>query len=200
MHNGFVRVDNEKMSKSLGNFFTIREVLAKYDAEVVRFFILRAHYRSPLNYSDSHLDDARHALTRLYSALREVAPDTQPLDWQEDHAQRFQAAMNDDFNTPMAVAVLFELANEINKTHSQMLARQLKKLSDLLGLIQRSSHDFFQAAPAGLDEAMIEARIAERVAAKKSKNFALADQIRNQLQEQGVMLEDTPTGTVWRRA
>ncbi|TAK89431.1 MAG: cysteine--tRNA ligase [Burkholderiaceae bacterium] len=200
MHNGFVRVDNEKMSKSLGNFFTIRDVLAKYDAEVVRFFILRAHYRSPLNYSDAHLDDAQHALTRLYSALREATPDDAPIDWQEDHAQRFAAAMNDDFNTPIAIAVLFELAGETNKTHSPVLARQLKKLAGLLGLVERSSHDFFQAAPAGLDEAAIQTRIAERSAAKKAKDFALADRIRAELEQQGVALEDKPGGvTEWRR-
>ena len=201
MHNGFVRVDNEKMSKSLGNFFTIREVLKKYDAEVVRFFILRAHYRSPLNYSDSHLDDAQQSLTRLYTALRTVAPDAAAIDWQEEHAQRFQAAMDDDFNTPIAVAVLFELANEINKTASAVLARQLQKLAQLLGLLERSSQDFFQSTPAGLSEAEIVERIAERVAAKKSKDFGLADQIRATLEQQGVVLEDKPGGvTEWRRA
>jgi len=201
MHNGFVRVDNEKMSKSLGNFFTIRDVLQKYDAEVVRFFILRAHYRSPLNYSDAHLDDAQHALTRLYSALREVTPDAQPIDWLEDHAQRFAVAMNDDFNTPIAIAVLFELAGETNKTHSPILARQLQKLAGLLGLVQRSSHAFFQAAPAGLDEAAIAVRIEERVAAKKAKDFARADHIRTELEQQGILLEDKPGGiTEWRKA
>ena len=123
------QIDSEKMSKSLGNFFTIREVLEKFDAEVVRFFIARAHYRSPLNYSDVHIDDARGALTRLYTALKDVTPDAAPLDWNEAHAQRFQAAMNDDFNTPVAVAVLFELASEVNRTHDSVLARQLKELA-----------------------------------------------------------------------
>src|ERR1700743_666446 len=133
MHNGFVQIDSEKMSKSLGNFFTIREVLEKFDAEVVRFFIARAHYRSPLNYSDVHIDDARGALTRLYTALKEVDADVvevdaAPLDWTEAHAARFQAAMNDDFNTPVAIAVLFDLASEVNRTRDPALARQLKRL------------------------------------------------------------------------
>lgn len=201
MHNGFVRVDDEKMSKSLGNFFTIREVLKKYDAEVVRFFILRAHYRSPLNYSDSHLDDAQQSLTRLYTALRAVTPDDAALDWQEPHAQRFQAAMNDDFNTPVAVAVLFELVSEVNKSASAALARQLQKLAQVLGLLERSSQEFFQSTPIGLSENEISARIAERVAAKKARDFGLADQIRNTLEQQGILLEDKPGGvTEWRRA
>ncbi|HEX5538337.1 MAG TPA: cysteine--tRNA ligase, partial [Methylophilaceae bacterium] len=118
MHNGFVRVDDEKMSKSLGNFFTIREVLKKFDAEVVRFFILRTQYRSPLNYSDHHLEDAKHALTRLYTALRGLDVAAMEVDWQQPIAQRFKAAMDDDFNTAEACAVLFELANEVNKTQS----------------------------------------------------------------------------------
>jgi cysteinyl-tRNA synthetase len=146
VHNGFVRVDNEKMSKSLGNFFTIRDVLKKYDAEVVRFFILRAHYRSPLNYSDAHLDDARGALTRLYTALDGVEGDGQPLDWQEEPAARFAEAMDDDFNTPLAVAVLFDLATEVNKSKSPALARQLKALAAVIGLLERTPQQFLQAS------------------------------------------------------
>ena len=137
MHNGYVQIDNEKMSKSLNNFFTIREVLAQYDAEVVRFFIARAHYRSPLNYSDVHIDDARNALARLYTALKDVTPDDAELDWNEAHAQRFQAAMNDDFNTPVAVSVLFELATEVNRTRDPALARQLRALGAVIGLLGR---------------------------------------------------------------
>lgn len=202
MHNGFIRVDNEKMSKSLGNFFTIRDVLKKYDAEVVRFFILRAHYRSPLNYSDVHLDDARQALTRLYTALKEVAPDDSPLARDEIHAQRFADAMNDDFNTPVAVSVLFDLANEVNKTRSAQLARQLKHLAGVIGLLQRSPRDFLQAgASDGLDEHQILTLIEARSAAKKTRNFAEADRIRADLLAQGVVLEDKPGGaTEWRRA
>ncbi|HYD81531.1 MAG TPA: cysteine--tRNA ligase [Paucimonas sp.] len=203
MHNGFVRVDNEKMSKSLGNFFTIRDVLKQYDAEVVRFFIMRAHYRSPLNYSDAHLEDAKGALTRLYTALKEARPDGEPLDWKESHAMRFAEAMNDDLNTPLAIAALFELANEVNKTHSPALARQLARLAGILGLLQRSAQQFLQASPAGGDDlaAKIAARIEARTAAKKAKDFAEADRIRNELLEMGVILEDKPGGvTEWRRA
>ncbi len=205
MHNGFVRVDDEKMSKSLGNFFTIREVLKQYDAEVVRFFILRAHYRSQLNYSDAHLDDARGALTRLYTALKAVAPQPTAIDWNEPHAAKFRAAMDDDFNTPEALAVLFELANEVNKTRSAPLAGLLKALAGLLGLLERDAAQFLQAPsgdPAGgLAAAEIESRIAARVAAKQAKNYAEADQIRQALLAAGVVLEDKPGGvTEWRRA
>ncbi|MYN40731.1 cysteine--tRNA ligase [Duganella sp. FT109W] len=203
VHNGFVRVDNEKMSKSLGNFFTIRDVLKKYDAEVIRFFILRAHYRSPLNYSDAHLDDARGALTRLYTALDGVAGDGQPLDWQEEHAARFAAAMDDDFNTPLAVAALFDLVTELNKSKSPMLARQLKELAAVIGLLQRSAQQFRQAAvgDAGGDDGAIEAAIVQRAEAKKARNFAESDKIRADLLAQGVILEDKPDGTTnWRRA
>ncbi|MEA3123383.1 MAG: cysteinyl-tRNA synthetase [Caballeronia sp.] len=213
MHNGFVQIDSEKMSKSLGNFFTIREVLEKFDAEVVRFFIARAHYRSPLNYSDVHIDDARGALTRLYTALKDVTPDAGPLDWSETHAQRFRAAMNDDFNTPVAIAVLFELASEVNRSQDAVLARQLKELAALLGLLQREPRAFLQDTPRSsrdmvgkegaenLTPADIDMKIAARVAAKQAKNYAEADRIRAELLEAGIALEDKPGGlTEWRRA
>ena len=196
MHNGFVRVDNEKMSKSLGNFFTIREILAKYDAETVRFFILRAHYRSALNYSDAHLDDARASLKRLYTALNAVAPAQVAIDWTEPLAARFKAAMDEDFGTPEAMAVLFELAGEVNKTGSAERAGLLKSLGGCLGLLQNEPGSYLQAG-AGLDDAQIQQLIAERAEAKKVKNFALADSIRKDLLAQGIVLKDSAQGTTW---
>ena len=203
MHNGFVRVDDEKMSKSLGNFFTIRDVLKQYDPEVVRFFILRAHYRSPLNYSDAHLEDARSALTRLYTALKNVPPAAGGApDWEEPHAQRFRAAMNDDFNTAEAVAVLFELANEVNRGGDAGLSAQLQALAAVLGLLGREPQAFLQGGSAAADGdlAGIEAQIAARIAAKKAKNYAEADRIRADLLARGIVLEDSAQGTTWRRA
>jgi cysteinyl-tRNA synthetase len=205
IHNGFVRVDNEKMSKSLGNFFTIRDVLKQYDAEVLRFFILRAHYRSPLNYSDVHIDDAKGALTRLYTALSEVELGDEKIevDWNEPHAQRFREAMDDDFNTPLAVAELFDLASEVNRSKSVEAARQLKALAGVLGLLERKPQAYLQAgspSEGGLDEAAIMDAIERRAAAKKARNFAEADAIRAELTAAGVILEDKPDGTTWRRA
>jgi len=219
MHNGFVRVDDEKMSKSLGNFFTIRNVLEQYDAEVVRFFILRAHYRSPLNYSDKHLDDAKLALTRLYTAMRAYTVTDSAINWQNPQAARFKVAMDDDFNTPEAMAVLFDLANEVNKTKSAEISSLLRNLAGILGLLQRDANEFLQGRKdnvlvADLDEykvsggdltfsfsdKSIDERISLRAEAKKSKNFAEADRIRKELADSGIILEDTPLGTTWRRA
>ncbi len=215
VHNGFVRVDNEKMSKSLGNFFTIRDVLQKYDAETIRFFIVRAHYRSALNYSDAHLDDARGALKRLYTALELVPPQTAAIDWAQPAAARFKAAMDEDFGTPEAVAVLFELAGEVNRTRSAETAGLLKALGATLGLLQGDPVAFKQwrpqateagsaegvdtaGAPAG--DASIDTLIAQRAAAKLAKNFAEADRIRKDLLARGIVLKDSPTGTTWESA
>jgi cysteinyl-tRNA synthetase len=203
LHNGFVRVDDEKMSKSLGNFFTIREVLEKYDPEVVRFFILRAHYRSPLNYSDKHLDDAKASLTRLYTALRGVPVPTTDIDWQQAPAARFKAAMDDDFNTAEALAVLFELANDLNKDRSQQTAALLKQLAGIVGLLQRDPQAFMQGDIQGdntTGELDIDSLITARISAKKAKDFAEADRIRKALSDAGIVLEDTAQGTTWRRA
>ena len=203
MHNGFIRVDNEKMSKSLGNFFTIRDVLQEYDAEVVRFFILRAQYRSPLNYSVDTLDDARAALTRLYTALKPFDGLTVgEIDWSEPHAAAFKAAMDDDFNTPIAVSVLFELANHVNKTSDAAAAQLLKSLAAVLGLLERPASEFLQAGGQAdeIDVAQVEALIEQRKAAKVAKDFAQADAIRTQLTEMGIVIEDKPGGAVdWRR-
>lgn len=205
MHNGFVRIDNEKMSKSLGNFFTIREVLKVYDPEVVRFFILRAQYRSQINYSDANLDDAKASLKRLYSTLKEVPADNLPLDVNEGYARQFYAAMLDDFNTSLAVAALFELATEVNKTKSAALARQLKLLAGILGFLQRDPQEFLHADNRvdknGMAESEIADKIAARTAAKLAKNFAESDRIRAELLANGILLEDKPGGiTEWRRA
>lgn len=196
MHNGFVTRDNEKMSKSLGNFFTIRDILARYDAETTRFFIIRAHYRSALNHSDAHLDDARNSLKRLYTALDLVTPVATSIDWTQPFAARFKAAMDEDFGTPEAVAVLFELATEVNKTRSAGLAGLLKALGGCIGLLQGDPKVFLQAG-ATLDESTITALIGQRVAAKVAKNFTEADRIRQELQAKGIVLKDSPTGTTW---
>ena len=197
MHNGFVNIDNEKMSKSLGNFFTIREVLKQYDAETIRFFLVRAHYRNDLNYSDVHLDDARLALKRLYTALVAFpAATTAVIDWTNLFAARFKTAMDDDFATPEAVAVLFDLASEVNKTRSPELAGLLRNLGACLGLLQGDPATYLQAGSV-LDETSIQQQIAQRAAAKLAKNFAEADRIRQDLLGQGIELKDSPSGTIW---
>ncbi len=200
IHNGFVNVDNEKMSKSLGNFFTIREVLEHYDAETLRFFIVRSHYRSPLNYSDVHLNDARASLKRLYTSLDLVSPldSPKPLDWSNSFAQRFKAAMNEDFATPEAVSVLFDLASEVNRTKDAELATLLKQLGGVLGLLQASPSSFLQSG-SELNADWIDEQIKARAQAKLDKDFKLADSIRAQLLEKGVLLKDSASGTTWEQ-
>jgi cysteinyl-tRNA synthetase len=229
MHNGFVRVDNEKMSKSLGNFFTIREVVEQFDPEVLRLYILRAHYRSPLNYSDAHLDDARHALLRLYGALSDrraetvsnqgaaislnpgaaTGPDEVMAHWQG----RFAEAMNDDFNTPVAVAVLFELAAEVFRAREQLDAPRagkleacLRALATLLGLLDQNPAHVRETGllgearrGRGLSDEAIEAMVRERQEAKQARDFQRADRLRDELGQAGIVLEDSPQGTRWRR-
>ena len=208
MHNGFVRVDNEKMSKSLGNFFTIREILKQFDAEVVRFFILRGHYRSPLNYSDVQLQDAKNSLDRLYRALRGKSIEPIPIDWSHPDAITFQQAMNDDFNTPEAVAVLFKVANDVLAGTTS--ATTLKTMAGILGLLQRDPQEYFThevtmevTATAKVSSAINNEEIAQlieqRTAARKSKNFKESDRIRDLLAEKNVVLEDSSAGTIWRR-
>jgi cysteinyl-tRNA synthetase len=206
MHNGFVRVDDEKMSKSLGNFFTIREVLQAFDPEVLRLFVLRAHYRSPLNYSDAHLEDARASLLRLYTSLSPGLPAPTAPDWTRPEAQRFREAMDDDFNTPVAMSVLFELAGELNRTRDPQVETQLRALAAVLGLLGRDREAVVrtglraEAAGSSLSDAAIDALVAQRADAKRQKQFAEADRIRNELQAAGIVLEDSAGGTRWRKA
>ncbi|MDC7710358.1 cysteine--tRNA ligase [Vogesella indigofera] len=202
MHNGFINVDGEKMSKSLGNFFTIRDVLGHFDGEVIRFFIVRSHYRSPVNFTDGILNDAKQGLTRLYTALRGLElPASSGIDWNNAYAARFKAAMDDDFGTSEAISVLFELAGEVNKSRDVQQARLLKDLAGVLGLLQRDPEAFLQGeAGDGLSAAQIEALIQARKDARAAKNWAESDRIRDQLTAAGIVLEDSAGTTIWRRA
>jgi cysteinyl-tRNA synthetase len=207
MHNGHIRVNQEKMSKSLGNFFLIRDVLKSFDPEVIRFFMLKAHYRSPINYSDAQLEEARSGLVRLYNALAHAPSQVSAPNPQNPWVLRFAEVMNDDFNTPEAIAVLFELASEVNRAEGddkQELAGILKSLGVILNFLQRDPTEFLQSGTkqeGNLSSAQIEEKIEQRLAAKQAKDFAKSDLIRKTLLEQGVVLEDKPGGiTEWRRA
>ena len=212
MHTGPLRVMNkegkeEKMSKSLGNFWTVRDAIAETDdkfgkgngAQVLRFFLMRTHYRSPILFGPDLIVDAYQSLKRLYTALKDVPADDQPLDWNEECAKRFAEAMNDDFNVPVAVAQLFELANRAQAQKSAAMSRQLKKLGAILNILQGDPEAFLKGSTEGLDEAAIEEAIAARAAAKKAKDYAKADEIRKHLAQMGVMLTDAPQGTTWQR-
>ncbi len=202
MHNGFLNVDDTKMSKSLGNFFTIADVLRRYDGETLRFFMLRTHYRSPFNFSEQVLDETRTALKRLYTALQAAGeqPSAPAIDWAEPRAAAFKLAMDDDFNTPGALAVLFDLAGSINRGARQDAAL-LKALGAVLGLLQLPPRNYLQGmGNDGLNEAAINDRIAARAAAKAARDFTAADRIRAELLADGVELKDGPQGTTWVKA
>ena len=216
MHNGFLRVDDEKMSKSLGNFFSVREVLAHYHPEEIRYFILDSHYRSPLNYSDGHLENARSALTRFYTALRGLPAHPNAED-RDDYIARFTAAMDDDFNTSNALAVLFDLARETNKQklagngdEAARMGGLLRHLAAVLGLLQDDAESYLQGTPGkggvetdkqadALTKEAIEVLINRRNVARKNKNWDESDRIRDELIVQGIILEDGTTGTTWRK-
>ncbi len=207
IHNGFVQINEEKMSKSLGNFFTLREVLKEYAPEVIRYFILASHYRSPLNYADQNLDGAKLALERFYTALRGV--DAAAVSDGGEYQQRFRDAMDDDFNTPEALAVLFEIATALNRAKADQatqlasqLAGQLRYLAGVIGLLQGDAEAFLKgdADDDGLSDEQVEALIQQRIDAKQAKAWTEADRIRNELQAQGVIVEDGAGGSRWRRA
>ena len=207
MHVGFVNINDEKMSKSLNNFFTIRGVLENYDGESLRYFIMSSHYRSPLNFSDENLDSAKASLTRLYTAIRGLSASEMAMDeisQRFDYESRFNAALDDDFNTPIALSILFELAKQVNSAREQdidlanALAQLLIKLGGYIGILQMHAEDFLKQGIT-LSDAEIDAKIKQRDQARSNKDFAQSDQIRDELAKLGIVLEDSANGTSWRR-
>ena len=205
MHVGFVNIDDEKMSKSLNNFFTIREVLKTYDGEALRYFLISSHYRSPLNYSETNIESAQSALLRLYNAIKGLNHHSvDPELIEVDYETRFNAALNDDFNTPMALSILFEIAKQINierttnPKKASALSSQLIKLGNYIGILNHNADEYLKQG-SDLSESEISKKIDQREAARNSKDFAMSDQIRDELLELGIILEDSANGTTWRR-
>ena len=198
VHNGFVNVDNEKMSKSLGNFFTIKKILEQFNGEVIRFFILKSHYRSPLNYSDTNLVDAENSLKKIYISLRDYNCIEVAIDWNKPYLNNFKAALDDDFNSPKALAVIFELINKLNKNKDQVLANEIFTILKKIGLLKFTPEEFLKN-PINLDVTKIEELIKLRQQAKINKNFSQADQIRSEIESLGVVIEDSLGGTSWRK-
>ncbi len=198
VHNGFVNIDNEKMSKSLGNFFTIKKILEQFNGEVIRFFILKSHYRSPLNYSDTNLVDAENSLKKIYISLRDYNCIEIAIDWNKPYLHNFKAALDDDFNSPKALAVIFELINKLNKNKDQVLANEIFTILKKIGLLKFTPEEFLKN-PINLDVNKIEELIKLRQQAKINKNFSQADQIRSEIESLGVVIEDSLGGTSWRK-
>jgi cysteinyl-tRNA synthetase len=199
IHVGMLQINNEKMAKSTGNFFTIEDVLKKFHPEVIRYFLLSSHYRSPLNYSEETIQLAGRALMRLYQSVKDMPHVSNERDGiDENWLARYNDAMNDDFNTPIALSILFELSHEINKTKSETLAKTLKYLAGTLGLLEESTDSFFQAGFNPEEIKIIEQLIDERLTARRQKEWHKADEIRKTLLDKGVELEDGPEGTIWR--
>jgi cysteinyl-tRNA synthetase len=199
IHNGFVKVDDEKMSKSLGNFFTIRSILEHFDPEVVRFFILKAHYRSPLNYSDKHLEEAKQGLNRLYLSIRNITDNQKSIDWTSPYANKFKEALDDDFNSAEALSVLYELANKANKNKNNDDQNLLLRLANIIGILNQDPEIFLKGEKKDTHDFDIDELILRRDTAKKNKDFLEADKVRNFLESHDILLEDTSNGTIWRK-
>ncbi|MFY0650036.1 MAG: cysteine--tRNA ligase [Methylophilaceae bacterium] len=197
IHNGFVNVDDEKMSKSLGNFFTLKNVLKNYSGEIIRFFVYKSHYRSPLNYSDQNLNDAKAAVEKIYLALRPYKCIEVDLDWSKPSLNNIKDALDDDFNSPKAISIIFELISELNKSSNENLANEIYSVLKVIGLMAIPQEEFFIKS-SKIDQDHIEKLVEKRMQAKKQRDYQKADELRNEIDSLGVILEDTPDGTVWR--